>query len=175
MTTQRILPHGSAFTTLHGVLTHGSDPSLGEVGNPVKHIQTVTTQALSPQGGRSFIALVGGAKAAQSASFVVDDNDFSTGVATLVIGNYQIVSNIDYLPGATTDLTATSLAASLDRLPGYSVSSAGSTVTVLREPALEKVEFRILHLGTVMNFITLIPSNGFMDPGGPHVSPPILT
>ena len=175
MSTQRIAVHGPAFTTLHGVLTQGSDPSRGEPGNPIKHIETVTTQTMSPSGERSFVALIGGAGTPQSATFIVDDNDFSTGRTVLVLGDFEIIANIDYLPGGSTALTATAIAAALNRLSGITASANVSTVTILREPALEKVEFRVLHHGTITNFITLIPSNGFMDRGAPSVVPPILT
>jgi hypothetical protein len=175
MAKQRILPHGQAFTTLHGVLVAGSDPSLGAVGAPVKHIQTVTSQTMKPDGDRPAIALLaGGPPSPQTASFDVNDNDFSDR-AVIILGDYEIVSQIDYLVAGTATLTAVAIAAAIDNLPEYNATSALTVVNITREPPLERVEFRVIHHGAVTNFDTLVPATGFMNPGAPLISAPTLT
>ena len=175
MSTQRILPLGQAFTTLHGVLTRGSDPSLGAIGAPVKHIQTVTSQTFQPAGNRAMIGLLaGGPPTVQTASFDVNDNDF-TDRAVIILGDYELVSQIDYLVAGAAAGTATNIAAAINNLPGFTATPSTTAVTITREPALERVEFRVLHHGAVTNFDTLVPATGFMEPGTPAISAPTLT
>lgn len=174
MTTKRILPHGVAFTTLHGVLEYGSDPSDDRLQPPPKHLSTVTSQTMSPQGERDFIALVGPGYAAQTASLVVADNDFSDR-AVIILGDYELISNVDYLVGGGVVATATAIAAAIDLLPEFTAQGVGATVNITREPSMERVEFRVLHLGAVTNFTPLVPVDGWMDPGAPDVSPVVVT
>ena len=166
--------HGSAFTTLHGVLRHGSDPSRGEIGNPAKHIQTVTSQVVEFGLERGYNALLTGSPTPQTASFLVASNVF-TERAEILLGEYTLVSNIDYLVAGTTALTAAAISAAIDRLPGYTATPNGSTVDITREPPLAQVDFRVLHHGAVENFTTLVPAEGLMNPGAPVVGPPLLT
>lgn len=175
MTTERITAHGQAFTTLHGVLTHGSDPSRGESGNPVKHISTVTSQVLHHQGHRDIQGLRAGAYTPQTASFEVVDNDFSTGVATLLLGDYEIKSNLDYLPGVDAAATAAVIATAIGRIPEFTASALLAVVSITREPPMDRVEFRVLFQGTVVNFTSVTPENGWMEQGAPTVSPPTIT
>lgn len=176
MAVKRTLPLGEAYTTLHGVLEKGSDPSLGEIrGNPVKHIETVTRQNIRQDNGEDFIALIDGDYSVQTAELEVADNDFTTGTAEIVLGEYTLISNVDYLVGGTTGATATNIAAAIDNLPQYSAIAAGSVVEITREPPLERVDFFVRHNGSITNFTNLVPDARLMDSGSPDVSPPILT
>ena len=108
--------------------------------------------------------------------FTVADNDFTTGRAVLVLGNYRLISNIDFIPGGAVGATATAIAAVISRLPGYEATALGAVVTVnyTMGPA-DEIEFQADHYGTVVNFTPFVPATEEMATGSPDIQPPVLT
>jgi hypothetical protein len=98
------------------------------------------------------------------------DNDF-TSQAELMLGDYRILSKVDFAIGATKADTATSIASFINTLPGFTASSSGGLAPVItitwKEPA-GKVVFRALHRGAKVNFTPLSPTTGFLGGGSPY-------
>jgi hypothetical protein len=121
--------------------------------------------------------------APQTGDITVLDNDFSKGRAVLTLGPFEIVSNIHYLPGASTTLTATALAAVISRLPGWAASSVGPVVTAeFVDDTSSEIPFKVLHddtaegsVGAGIENLGLNPTTGFLTPGSPTVGPPVIT
>lgn len=176
MAIQRILPHGQAYTTLHGVLREGSDPSRGAAGTPAKHLSTVTTQLFDVEGRRDASGLLGGGPpwTALTCSLTVADNDF-TNRAEIILGNYVLISNIDYAIGGGVAATATNIAAAISLLPEFSASALGAVVSISYGPTLSQVDFRVRHSAAIYNFTTLVPDTGIMTLGAPIILPPTIT
>lgn len=109
-------------------------------------------------------------------TFTVSDNNFGTGRSVLVIGNFRLISNVDFVPGGGAAATATVIAASINRLQGYEATALGADVTVnyTSGPA-DEISFRGEHYGTVTNFDSFVPDNGYLDTGSPDIQPPVLT
>lgn len=174
MATEKVTTCGPAVTVLVGVLEHGSDPSRGESGNPAKLRSTVRSQTFN-KGGKLVQGLLTGTVGKQSASFEVVNNDFATGRAVIRLGDYQVISGMDYQPGADVGATATNIAAAISALPGFTATANVAEVTINYSTPVGDVTFEVLHLGTVANFGTVTPSTGFMTPGGPNIGAPGLT
>jgi len=108
--------------------------------------------------------------------FTVADNNFTTGRAILVLGNYRLISNIDFIPGGGAAATALAIAAAIDRLPGFDALAAGINVVVgYYSGSADEIDFRAEHYGTVVNFTPFIPPTGEMFTGSPNIEPPVLT
>ncbi len=174
---------GNHPTVLVGTLQYGSDPSSNDTAfqAPPRLREAVRYQPLNTNWDGAVHAnhvngAFVGAIAPKTGDFTVADNDFSTGVALLILGEFELTSNIDYAIGGTTTVTADNMVVAISRLPGFSASNVGAVVTVefSTGPASE-VEFRASHRGTVTNFTPLDPATGFMGNGGPGVSAPVLT
>jgi hypothetical protein len=108
-------------------------------------------------------------------AITVADNDFSTGLAELVLGEYRLLAQLDFAIGALPANTATNVAAAISALPGWTATAALDVVEVTRElgPA-DEVDFQALHHGTKVNF-TLVPSTGTLGGGNPVIGSPLLT
>ena len=174
---------GNHPTILVGTLQYGSDPSHNNsvFQAPPRLREAITYQPINTNwdGGVHANHVNGsflGAIAPKTADVTVDDNDFSTGVALLILGDFELASNVDYAIGGSTTLTAVNIAAAITGLPGFSATNVGAVITIefSTGPASE-VEFRVSHRGTVTNFTPLDPTTGFMDNGAPAVSAPVLT
>jgi hypothetical protein len=191
-----------SFNTLVPGLAHGTDPSKGpnhphgSLNNArTRHAVSYAPVLMENNNGRGQ-AMNGsptGAVAASTATFNLEnaDIDCSTAVkAVLTIGEYQVsLFEIDELEtaAATTpapaviDLTGTGAAAVLtaiaigiDRLPGFSASAAGNTLSITGPagPGGGRIPFKITHHGTT-HFTSLTPSDGFMSVGGPTIGAPV--
>jgi hypothetical protein len=81
----------------------------------------------------------------------------------------------DYAVGADEDATAANIAAAINTLPGWTATSALHVVTVTNDHQADDVVFEVHHYGTIVNFTTLTPDQGFLALGNPTIGPPLLT
>jgi hypothetical protein len=108
----------------------------------------------------------------------VADNDFTTGSAEVILGDYHLLSHIDFQPdigGAAA--TAIALAAAINRFPGFTASLPGPPGTIVVRGMNgddDQVTFEVRHFGTHTNF-TLSPTSGFFTVGSPVLGPPVLS
>jgi len=105
-----------------------------------------------------------------SGSFTVNDNDFTTGRAEIVLGDYTLVSNVDFYPGVGVADTADNIVTAIHGiLPGFQADRLGAVVTVYYDDgSANDVDFRVVHHGEKVNFNTLSPSTGFLQLGSPR-------
>jgi len=106
----------------------------------------------------------------------VANNDFTTGRAVIVLGNFRLISNIDFITGGAPALTAIAIAAAIERLPGYDAVAVGPGVVIgyTAGPA-DEIDFKVEHYGTITNFTPLVPADGQLAQGSPDIEPPRLT
>lgn len=106
----------------------------------------------------------------------VANNDFSTGRAFILLGDFKLISNIDFIPGANVNATAVAIAAAVSNLPGYTGTPAGAVVQIdyLTGPS-DQITLGVRHYGSVVNFTPLVPATGEMAVGWPRIGPPLLT
>lgn len=184
MAIRKVRPHGPEFVVLVGNFPYGSDPSSN---NPVYQAPPPTRQAVGFQaidtnwGGNGVEAnhtnaRMGGTPGPQTAQFTVADNDFSTGIARLFLGNYELIAGIDYLVGAGVVATAVNLAAAIDNMVEFSAPVPGAAIVSFEyhEGGANEVDFKVLHEGSKVNFTLLVPADGVMAKGGPVISAPRL-
>ena len=168
-----------AQTRLIRTYPYGRDPAVpGLLGMPTPLINTVRFGIIGGEGGKSYHGNMQPGPAGVALSngqFTVANNDFTTGLAVLVLGEYLIRSNIDFIPGVGVAATATAVAAAINRLPGFSASALGAVVTVEWGGTIDEVDFYATHYGTITNFTPLIPNNGRMAMGRPAIAAPELT
>lgn len=194
----KLVGAGRPYESLVANLRGGSDPSRGI--NPEKmrirfrqqHIreipwsgpgagavEEVVDKGVDPIDGPGATAYVGlltnttpGVHVAAEAEVVVADNDF-TAPATLIIGDYELISDDHYAVGGSTAATAAAIQAAINSLPGFTASLLGSTLTVTgpNGPAGNTIRFEAEYTGAVVNF-TLTPTTGFFGGGEPVIGPP---
>ena len=168
-----------AQTHLIRTYPYGTDPALpGLQGKPMPTMNTLTSRVINKQGGVNTNAnlLTGPAGVAPAtAVFTVSDNDFSTGLAVLTLGENRVISGIDFSQGVSTDASAIALAAAINRLPGFTAVADTSVVTVEWEGPIDEVEFYAVHYGSKTNYTLLTPSNGFFAMGRPAIATPVIT
>lgn len=142
-------------------------------GNPIKQRTGFEEQLVNNLQNSMQMGLMTGAPAKALSTLTVDDNDFTTGAAKLYLGEYELISNVHYTPGGTTDLTATAIALAIGNLPGFEATALASVVTILGPygPDGDTITFEVVYEGTHTNFI-LAPTTGFMGDGAPVVGPP---
>jgi len=176
MTIRRNRTLGGDYEVLLGIYPHGTQPDLNSGGVPAFHISTIREQNIQQDFQGPHHALWDSPTGATPASAVltVDDNDFSDGAA-IILGDHVLESWRDFTPGAAAANTATDIAASISRIHGYAAQAVGDDVQITYQPSGDLVEFRVRHYGSVVNFTGLTPSTGFMNPGEPTVSDPVLT
>jgi len=180
MAHKRVRGYGAAPTYLVRTFPHGTDPSLNNpvLGAPLPVRNTVTEGPIangsSNQNGRLLVGA--GGIAGATGQFTVADNDFSTGRVKLLLGDHELLSNIDFLPGLNVGATATAVAAAISLLSGFSATALGAVVTVLYDagPA-DFVDFRVFHYGIHVNFDPLVPATGQLTTGDPSISAPLIT
>lgn len=163
---------------LVGTTPRSFDPTLpGVLGSPLKDRSTVTITPVLMDGGRGVVGRLTPSLAGPSdliGTVTVADNDFTTGAAELTLGDFKLLSYIDFQPGLLDANTATVLAASVGRLPGFSASALGAVVTIRSDRCTEdQLEFEVRHYGTHTNF-TLSPGLGYFTVGNPQIGPPVL-
>ena len=182
MAVKKVRPHGPEFVVLVGNFPYGSDPSHN---NPVFQAPPPTRQAVGYQAidtswapgisAHHTNARMGGAPGPQTAQLTVADNDFSTGIARLILGDYELISALDYVIGGGVNATATNLAAAIDALTEFSAVPTAAVVDIqYHGGAANEVDFKVVHEGTQTNFTPLVPADGMMIRGGPSVSAPRL-
>ena len=114
----------------------------------------------------------------QTGVFTVANNDFTTGIADLLLGDVHLKSMVDYAIGALAANTAVNIAAAINGLTlteGLSAVAVGADVTVEFSAPMDEVEFRAVHYGTIVNFTPLVPADDFMAGGDPVIGPPVIT
>lgn len=176
MTTKQGRNHGQPFTCLVGNFPYGSYPdhNMPVYQNPPPNRQAITHQVLSVGDARvnaqNHIGRIGGAISPKVASLVVADDDFTTGIAVIFLGDYTLTSDVDYVTGGGAAVTAANLAAAIDTLPGFNATvSAGTQVDIeyVIGPA-NQVDFSVVYYGTIENFTPVTPTTGEMGNGGPN-------
>jgi len=170
---------GAAFRTLVGIYPYATDPSSSKVfDHPAPLRQTVTVGTILSAGATKTtpgqLGLVGGVVSPQIGTIEVADNNFASR-AELVLGEYHLLVNVDFMVGAAAADTAVALAAVINTLPGFAASALLAVVSVQYEgSSTDDVELRALHYGAVENFV-LTPDTGLMAKGSPSVVSPTLT
>ena len=171
--------NGPSVTRLVRTYPYGTDPSLpGPAGKPPVTIDTMRFGVVTGEGGQFHNGgMVTGAAGVTPASgqFTVADNDFSTGVAVLVLGDYRIMAGVDFVPGVGVNATATAVAEAISRLTGFAATANVAVVSVTWEGPIDEVEFYALHYGNKTNFTTFVPSNGYFGMGRPMITAPVVT
>lgn len=170
------------FEILVGTYPHHTEPDRSP---PVQPAHTRTAVLYGPIHKDGNAQIQNGLMARNPASLTdifpalgqltVVDNDFTTGRAVIALGNFRLISNIDFIPGAGAPQTALAIAAAIDRLPGYDGAVVGPAVVVgyLSGPA-DEITFKVEHYGANTNF-TVMPTTGQMMVGSPDIEPPLLT
>lgn len=171
------------FRVLVGTYPHHTEPDRSPPLQPA-HTRTAVLYGPIHKDGNAQILnglmntnpATGWTPFAAMGQFTVADNNFTTGRAVLVLGNYRLISNIDFIPGGGVVATAAAICAAIDRLPGFDAAPLGANVVVgyYSGPA-DEIEFRAEHYGTVVNFTPFVPATGELLTGSPDIEPPVLT
>jgi len=148
---------GKPFTVLVG---HG----------PLKRTATFGQVAAGNKLSNDHMACDPGGVSPATGSFTVNDNDFSTGRAEIILGDWSVVSNVDFYPGAGVALTAANIVTAINAVvPGFRADRVGAVVTVYYDDgSANDVDFRVVHHGEKVNFNALSPSNGLLQAGNPR-------
>lgn len=107
-------------------------------------------------------------------TITVANNDFSTGRARIQLGDWDLLSGVDFQQGALAANTASLIAAAIAALPGFGATANGAVVTVTYVNTIADIDFRVWHYGTITNF-TLSPTTGLLNFGVPAISGPTFT
>jgi len=109
----------------------------------------------------------------ETAEFTVANNDFSTGRVEIILGDFTIISGVDYVIGATAILTATNIAEAITNLTGFTAINDGTNVVSIWFDigTAHVIDFRVNHYGTVTNLTPLDPDTNYMDLGSPAPGP----
>jgi len=164
------------FTILVDGLIQGSDPSRGTAGNPVRSRRAYEFQVFTTDGNRYYNGLSEGEPPAPAtATLTVADDDHTTGYAYIYIGDYQLVADVDYVTGGGVNATATNIAAAISRLKDFSATALGAVVSIDGPLGLDGETWRFEgeYGGSKTNY-TLVPADGFLTSGDPHIGPPDL-
>ncbi|MFA6235071.1 MAG: hypothetical protein WC824_12935 [Bacteroidota bacterium] len=174
---RNVVQQGKAFRVLVGVYPYATDPSSSNVYDQPEAIRQTVTVAVANKSDcmtPGQMGLVSGVVSNQIGTITVANNDF-TSPAELILGNYRLLSNIDFVPGAGVNQTATSLAAAISQFPGFSATANLAVVSVLYGGgSAADVDFYPRHYGAVVNF-TMTPTDDYMEKGSPQLVAPILT
>jgi len=109
----------------------------------------------------------------ETASLLVANNDFSGGRVEIILGDFAVISGVDYAIGATAILTAANIAAAITNLTGFTAINDGSaTVSIWFDIGTAHViDFNVHHYGIVENLTTITPTDGEMALGSPAPGP----
>jgi len=109
----------------------------------------------------------------ETASLLVANNDFSGGRVEIVLGDFTIVSGVDYAVAATAILTAANIAAAITNMTGFTAINDGSaTVSIWFDIGTAHiVDFSVNHYGILENLTTITPADGEMALGSPAPGP----
>ena len=187
---KKIISAQRPFTMLIANIRGGSDPSLGETGNPVILRQTMTQQYFVEipnrgpdtmvQGGgikglhNSAGALLTGASSASSGTITVDSITFS-GPTSIRLGQYVLVTDQQFAVGLTAAATATNLAAAIDALPEYSATAVGDDVNITGPTGPSGATTIFRAEGADPYHFTLSPDHGNLSGGSPSIGPVTFT
>ena len=142
--------------------------------NPEMLRTTHTSQNITIGGRTNRQGLIQGTPVAPNVGVLtIADNDFSV-AAEIILGDYILVSNLDYIPGALVGNTATNITAAINRLTDFEATVKAAVVTINYVRRLARVPFLVQHYGAVTNF-TVTPTTGRMTEGDPAIGPPALT
>ena len=163
-----------AFQVVVGSRPYGTDPSWTGHTPPTPrntYLGAVVTTGVAAHNA-NIVATT--PPVGMSGTVTVADNDFTTGWVEFILGDYRLISDIEFAVGAGVNDTATNLAAAISLLPGFSASAVGADVTVLSSDTMGEIDFRALHRGTKVN-LTFVPSTGFLSGGDPTIGAPVMT
>jgi hypothetical protein len=124
-------------------------------------------------GGTVRKGLLQGAPGAPHVGTLTVANNTFTVAAEIILGDYVLVSNLDYIPGALVANTATNITAAINNLVGFTATVLGPVVTI-NYSRMARVPFLVRHYGAVTNF-TVTPTTGWLTEGAPAIGPPALT
>ncbi len=180
---ERFHSQGEGFRRLVANLDGGGVPDKGDAFN-ANVIRTGWTAGNVAEGVRRQYNATQTRNAAlnprSSAVLTVASNNFATGTAIIKIGDYELVSGVDYLVGANPNATATNISVALAAIPEASIVLAAPDVQVLWEHP-GRIRLEVVHLGTITNFTLSglgadpINRTGLLNDLGVTVAPPILT
>ena len=153
-------------------LAHGSDPSKGTSGNPVRNRVAFDRQIFSTNEGLNYLGHAEGDILAATADLEVVDDDHTTGLTKLYLGVYELLADVDYVTGGGLNATATNIAAAISRLRGFTALAVGPVVTVTGPtgPDGGTIPFYAVYGGSVTNY-TFTPADGYLTVGAPVIGP----
>jgi hypothetical protein len=171
---------GKPITVIVGTLAAGSDPSRGEVGNPVKTRSTFTYQNITAVGhsgwtGRGFNQRISAAAQAAATGSITIGALVATAQDTVLLGDYELIEGVHWAIAGSEALTAINIAAAISNLTGFSAEVNGgddTQVDVAGPVGPSKVE---LKLTTRSGNLTVSPTDGYMSHGDPSISAPVIT
>ena len=171
--------HGRGFTMPVGVYANGSDPaSIWPIAHPIPLRTSVRMGRIRREGRRGLQALMtvpATGVAGQTGSLTVANNNFTL-PAHVILGEYTLISSIDFTPGVGVNQTATALAAAISRLPGFQAVAVLAVVSITYDSPQVEVPFRVWHTSAlVTNFTPLVPTGGTLTTGVPQVGSPVIT
>jgi len=153
------------------------DGSVDSLGNPVA-IRTKFTEQLVYQHEESgnTVGRLSGSVSNSTGTLTISDNDFSTGVSKILLGDYKFLSGVHFAQGVDADATATTIASMINNLPEFSASANTNVVTItgLSGPFSDKIPFQVFYYGTIVNF-TLVPTTKYLTGGGPGITAPVIS
>jgi len=174
------------FTMIVAALRQGSDPSLGPAGNPQIQIETYRRQSFPEIPGRGpeafyqgirgtttrtgLLANPAGTPQNATATIVVASNAF-LGPTSILLGEFVLTSDEDFVVGAGVNPTAANIATAIDALPGYSAAALLAAVTVTGPVGLIGNEILLDATGVSPGNFTLTPFAG----AEPLIGAPAIT
>lgn len=164
-----------AFTMLVGSRPYCSDPAWNGHTPPTPRSTVALGQITTGGAATNACVTATSPPVGRSGTLTVADNDFTTGWAEVILGDYRLISVLDFAVGVAAANTATNLATAISRFPGFRATALVAVVTVVYDAPMGEVEFRVLHRGTKTNFTSLSPNTGFLGGGDPTVGPLVLT
>ena len=175
---RRASEHGWPFTVLVGTFAVPTEPD-GNAGMPAPLRSTVTSEVIHV-GGKAFVGRIYHNPdipiAGAAAQFEVLNNSFAF-PSSLILGDYELVSNVDFVVGVGVNDTAANIATAIGRLPGYEALSGGAVVTVFYDAgARDVVELRARNFGVVANFGNFVTAQNTdaLFPGNPGYASPLI-
>lgn len=138
--------------TSDGAIVTVTAVPVGELGNLITMVSSTVELVISGA------ALTGGITAGES---------------TLYLGEYEITTNLDWVPvEGNANASATALAAAIDLLPDFTASALAADVTVEGPTGASEIPIWVVYEGTGGNY-TLTPNTDTIS-GGPTVGPPVI-
>lgn len=163
--------YGRPFQIITGTISIAGDPSVGR--NPIvsnryhKAGPVLTTPRLQHR------YLSSNPTTPSVGTITIGDNTFDPGeVLIITLGDHQLVSNIDFVPGLDTDATAANISTAINLLYDWFSTVVGSVITVYQYPGLGLIPFSVQSLGTVVH-ATVLPTGNYLTEAIPSFGPPL--